>query len=230
MYIYIYTYIYIYIYIYIIYSSFVCITAYANVYFQTTFNRGPLRECRSIRSGASGLPYYCAPLVCVSEVIQSLAVWWYYKPKTKNQNPRSGSAAGLWLHRSSIAMDAGAGLRCDAPEPDATVCKTLVHSEVDSPMRRSIAPSVRGAHPEGHCPATLTNEPAPSGRGAHPKGHCLSTLTNEPVPLGRLAHPKGHRASTLTNEPAQLCRGPNGVRRFGDFEWCVAASSQPLSS
>jgi len=29
--------------------------------------RGPFRECRSIQSGTSGLPYYCAPLVCVSE-------------------------------------------------------------------------------------------------------------------------------------------------------------------
>jgi len=28
-----------------------------------------LRECRSIQSGDSGLPYFCAPLVCVSAVI-----------------------------------------------------------------------------------------------------------------------------------------------------------------
>ena len=47
--------------------------------------RGPLRECRSIRSGASGLPYYRAPLVCVSAVIESLAVWRHNKPKTKNR-------------------------------------------------------------------------------------------------------------------------------------------------
>jgi len=46
--------------------------------------RGPLRECHSIRSGASGLPYYCAPLVCVSEVIEVLPVWRHTKPKTKN--------------------------------------------------------------------------------------------------------------------------------------------------
>ena len=39
------------------------------------FVRVPLQECRSIRSGASGLPYYCAPLVCVSDVIDLLAVW-----------------------------------------------------------------------------------------------------------------------------------------------------------
>ena len=73
---------------------------YANVYFKTTIIkqnikiillqnnihvRGPLRECHSIRSGASGLPYYCAPLVCVSDVtvMELLVVWRYNKPKTK---------------------------------------------------------------------------------------------------------------------------------------------------
>ena len=34
---------------------------------QHSWVRGPFQECRSIRSGASGLPYYCAPLVCVSD-------------------------------------------------------------------------------------------------------------------------------------------------------------------
>ena len=75
------------------YLSFVCISAYANVYFKTTIIkqnikiillvRGPLRKCRSIRSGASGLPYYCAPLVCISVVFELLAVWRHNKPKTK---------------------------------------------------------------------------------------------------------------------------------------------------
>jgi len=46
---------------------------------------GPLREWRSIQSGASGLPHYCAPLVFVSEVIESLAVCLHNKPKIKNQ-------------------------------------------------------------------------------------------------------------------------------------------------
>jgi len=49
--------------------------------------QGPLWECRSIRSGFCGLSYYHAPLVCVPDVIGGLAVWRYYKPKTKNQNP-----------------------------------------------------------------------------------------------------------------------------------------------
>ena len=46
-----------------------------------------MRECRSIRSGASGLPYYCAPLVCVSDVIEFLALWRHNKPKLKPDRP-----------------------------------------------------------------------------------------------------------------------------------------------
>ena len=45
--------------------------------------RGPLWECGSIWSGASGLPYFCARLVCVSDVMELLAVWRHNKPKTK---------------------------------------------------------------------------------------------------------------------------------------------------
>jgi len=44
-----------------------------------------LRECRSIRSGASGLPYYYTPIVCISVVFELLAVWRYNNPKTENQ-------------------------------------------------------------------------------------------------------------------------------------------------
>jgi len=47
--------------------------------------RGPLRECRSNRSGASGLPYYCAPLACVSAVIDSLTVCRHNKPKPQKK-------------------------------------------------------------------------------------------------------------------------------------------------
>jgi len=61
------------------YSSFVYTCACVFLH-----NQSSLRECRSIWSGASGLPYYCAPLVCVSQVMQSLAVWQHNKPKTKN--------------------------------------------------------------------------------------------------------------------------------------------------
>jgi len=45
----------------------------------------PLREYCSIRLGFCGLPYYCAPLVCVPAVIRVLSVWWYNKPNTKNR-------------------------------------------------------------------------------------------------------------------------------------------------
>ena len=47
--------------------------------------RGPLREFRSIRPGASGLPYYCTPLVWISAVVGLLAVWRHNKAKTQNQ-------------------------------------------------------------------------------------------------------------------------------------------------
>jgi len=60
---------------------------------QYPYVRGPLRECRSIRSGASGLPFYCAPLVCISVVIELLAVWRHNKPKTKKYTIRHG---GIW--------------------------------------------------------------------------------------------------------------------------------------
>ena len=61
------------------YSSFVFTCVCVFFYIQS-----PLRECRSIRSGASGLPYYCAQLVCVPAVLGLLAVWRHNKSKTKN--------------------------------------------------------------------------------------------------------------------------------------------------
>ena len=74
------------------YSSSVCISAYANEYFKTTIIKQNIKiillallEYRSIRSGASGNPYYCAPLVCVSDVMESPTVWWNNKPKTKQK-------------------------------------------------------------------------------------------------------------------------------------------------
>ena len=44
--------------------------------------QNPFREYRSIRSGASGLPCYCAPLVCVPAVTGGLAVYRHNKLKT----------------------------------------------------------------------------------------------------------------------------------------------------
>jgi len=52
--------------------------------------RGPLRECHSIRSGASRLSYYCAPLVCVCVVIEHVAVCQHNKPKTKKDRVLCG--------------------------------------------------------------------------------------------------------------------------------------------
>jgi len=64
----------------------------------------PLWECRSIRSCASGLPYYCAPLVCISVVIELLAVWRHNKPKPNNQyqtnlNNRKSQRMGFFFQK-----------------------------------------------------------------------------------------------------------------------------------
>jgi len=54
--------------------------------------QGPLREFRSIRPGASGLPYYCPPLVCVHDAVGVLAVWRQNTQKTNflRKNPSNG--------------------------------------------------------------------------------------------------------------------------------------------
>ena len=61
---------------------------------QYPYVRGPLRECRSIRSGASGLPYYCVPLrlVFISVVMELLSVsrWQHNEPKTKKDRVLCG--------------------------------------------------------------------------------------------------------------------------------------------
>ena len=74
------------------YSSFVytCVCVFLD-------NQSPLRECRSLRSGASGLPYYCAPLVCVAGVMESLAAWRHCKPKTKIQEELDKLRLSSWL-------------------------------------------------------------------------------------------------------------------------------------
>jgi len=77
--------------------------------------RGPLRECRSIRSGASGLPYYCAPLVCISAVIGLLAVWRHNKSKTKNQNGH------WWREVTGLTGDRVESKGASAGRPDLPV-------------------------------------------------------------------------------------------------------------
>jgi len=57
--------------------------------------QGPLRECRSIRPGASGLPYYCAPLVCVPDLIGLLPVWRHNQPKTNLRTRMSSNRKSI---------------------------------------------------------------------------------------------------------------------------------------
>ena len=60
----------------VFYSSFVCTSAYANVYFKPI-----LREC--LRAGIpSGFPSTAPPPVCVSAVLVTLAVWIPHQKKT----------------------------------------------------------------------------------------------------------------------------------------------------
>jgi len=50
-----------------------------------SYVRGPLRQCRSIRPGGSGLPYYCTPPVCVPDALGALAVWRLSKKKNRDK-------------------------------------------------------------------------------------------------------------------------------------------------
>jgi len=85
-----------------LFCLYICVCVYLQI-------KGPLRECRSIRTGASGLPYYCAPLVCVPGVIGLLAVWRHNKPKTKKPKlVLTGSEIHLILEcpaTSHVALD-----------------------------------------------------------------------------------------------------------------------------
>ena len=59
----------------------------------------PLRECRSIRSGACSLPCYCAALVRVPDVIELLSVWRYNKPKPKTtRGPRCEALFCMYMY------------------------------------------------------------------------------------------------------------------------------------
>jgi len=102
--------------------------------------RGPLRECCSIRSGASGLPYYCAPLVCISVVIELLAVWCHNKPKNKNkkawgsmgnyQNRRTSifwsMALSAKIHAACSNVPGGFGTNAAACDRDGDVSNTKI--------------------------------------------------------------------------------------------------------
>ena len=64
----------------VFYSSFVCISVYANIYLKTI-----LREC--LRAGLPpGFPSTAPPPVCVSAVLGTLVVWIPNQKKNKKQN------------------------------------------------------------------------------------------------------------------------------------------------
>jgi len=76
----------------VFYSLFVytCVCVFLHI-------QSPLLECRSIRSGASGLPYYCTQLVCVSAVMELLAVWRHNKPTTKKPKTKNQYTDTWWI-------------------------------------------------------------------------------------------------------------------------------------
>ena len=85
-----------------------------------------MRECRSIRSGAYGLPYYCTPPVCVPAVIGEPAAWWHNKNKNNNENVLQSSVLFfLWF----CAL-----LRASLCRPDA--CRRLSGLILHAPSRQ----------------------------------------------------------------------------------------------
>jgi len=199
--------------------------------------RSPLQECRSIRSGASGLSYYCTPLVCISDVIGLPAVWRHNKPKTKNQhlwirdNIDRRSLAQLWwtrapaygaMHQNQTQLRVKlwyipkSTAKCGNLQPHRAGRHT--QRIIVLPLSQTNQPHWAGGSTQRAIvlPLSQTNLSHWAG-GAHPKGHCPSTLTNEPVSMDRGLNPNWQCPSTLTNESAPLGRGSSGAQRFGAF-------------
>jgi len=86
----------------ILFCLYICVCLYLQI-------QGPLRECRSIRPGASGLPYYCTPLVYVPAVIGLLAVLQHNKPKTKKPEGIPDVLGALAVLRQNIYNKKGGG-------------------------------------------------------------------------------------------------------------------------
>jgi len=110
--------------------------------------RGPLQECRLIRSGASGLLYYCAPLVCVSEVIELLAVWRYNKPKTNKKSEvhcvgcNNGGGGGNFSKVKQLVAPVGIGNdRPCPPHQDTTDLHEAIPRQRQSSTYSPLSPS-----------------------------------------------------------------------------------------
>ena len=108
------------------YSSFV--SAYANVFFTTICEcirqiniqiSGPLRECRSIRPGASGLSYYCTS-ICVRFGCTGLASCVNSKPKINEKTIKSIRYSGT-LGSRTPDMKCSRGVNTP-PERDLKTC------------------------------------------------------------------------------------------------------------
>ena len=113
------------------YSSFVHISAYANVYLKTTIIKQNMTII--IIAGvpsSQGLPYYCTPPLCVPAVLGALAVWRYNETKKKLLK-RVGSAYYLQMGLIMIARFHERGVAGSQPSTrgrSPMVLEVLFHS------------------------------------------------------------------------------------------------------
>jgi len=166
-----------------------------------THVRGPLRECRSIRSGASGLPYYCAPLVCVSAVIDSLTVWRHNKPKTKKN---------LW--REAPPLNHGLTV------PTSTLLRGMADSRW---LCASCYPLHAPSRPDTF-PHTYTTP-----LHATTFLHALTPSTRHVSKLDKIVFPKNSSQSRLARLTPSSCYG-EWIPNLGALPIIASVSPQPI--
>jgi len=90
--------------------------------------QGSLRECCLIQLGASGLPYYCAPFVCVPAVIALLAVWLH---NTLNLKPKNLHViTQITAHHAYAFLMYSGDLRRDGYNKQTNLQTTTMHSRL----------------------------------------------------------------------------------------------------
>ena len=113
------------------YSSFVCISAYANIYFKTTMMKTKHKNntnCGSVfEPGASGLPYYCAS-ICVRS-------WYNWRASSVDLKPKKISDI-VKAKSSGEDPRATGGLVSNLPHP--RVNKTKQHTENSNQKKKTL--------------------------------------------------------------------------------------------
>jgi len=111
--------------------------------------------------GASGLPYYCTPPVCVPDVIGALAVWWQNNQKKQEcRSIRSGAARLDYHWKPLVCVPVIGALGMWWQNTKKYVC-IYIHgcydaagrATVTGPARRHLPPTTpRGVKTRGICP------------------------------------------------------------------------------